>query len=305
MKRALIALLLLPIACAGAATRAAKDEPRFALMSEADIAAELKRVHAANASLTSRIEAVSERFLGTPYVLGPLGEGPGGEFDRDPLVSFRAADCTTFVEETMALSLEPDLSRAVDLLQKIRYRDGKVSYETRNHFTEVDWIANNAAAGYLKDVTAEIAGPRARVAEKLISKRAWYAGKTMADLKDFPASPAEKEKLLAAWKARGEKLSDDLAKVPYIPIEALPEFARKIPSGSILNLVRQDTPGKPVLISHQQLLIQKPEGPFVRHAHAGTMVEDAPLLEYFRVYEGSKWPLLGVNVDAVLAPGAK
>lgn len=302
MKRALVAVLLLPIACAGVATHAAKDEPRFARMGEADIAAELKRVHAANASLPERIVAVSERFLGMPYVLGPLGEGPAGEFDHDPLVSFREVDCTTFVEETMALSLEPDLTRAVDLLQKIRYRDGKVSYETRNHFTEVDWIANNAAAGYLKDATVAIAGARARVAEKVISKRAWYAGKTAADLKDFPGTPAEKDKLLAAWKARGAGLNDDRAQVPYIPLDALSEFASKIPSGAILNLVRQDMPGKPVLISHQQLLIQKPEGAFVRHAHAGTMVEDAPLLEYFRVYAGSKWPLLGVNVNTISSP---
>ncbi|MCX5790345.1 MAG: DUF1460 domain-containing protein [Elusimicrobia bacterium] len=66
-------------------------------MSEAEIALELKTVHAAHPALADRIDAVSERFLGVPYKLGPMGEGDGGDFERKPLYSFRELDCTTFV----------------------------------------------------------------------------------------------------------------------------------------------------------------------------------------------------------------
>lgn len=283
-------------ACANAAEDGSKP---FFRMTDAERAAAVRRIHAENPSLPARVEAVSGAFLGTPYRLGPLGEGSGGTFDRDPLVDFQAVDCTTFVEQVMALSLEPDLSRAVDLLQKIRYRGGKVSYETRNHFTSVDWIPNDTAAGHIQDITRRIGGDRTRVAVKTISKRDWYAKKTAEDLKDIPGTPAEKERLLARFRELGDRFEDQTAEIPYLPRELIPELVRKIPSGSILNLVRQNLPHIPVLISHQAFLIQKPSGAFIRHAHSSDAVVDMPAVEYFRGYEGSKWPLLGINVNAI------
>src|SRR5262245_57129651 len=76
--------------------------------------------------LQARLGMVSERFLGTPYRQGPLGEGPEGEFDRDPVVDFKEADCTTFLEQTMALAIEGDLTAAKATLQKIRYKNGEI-----------------------------------------------------------------------------------------------------------------------------------------------------------------------------------
>ena len=49
------------------------------------------------------IDLTSAYFINTPYKLGPLGEGPEGLFDQDPLYSFDVFDCTTFVETVMAL----------------------------------------------------------------------------------------------------------------------------------------------------------------------------------------------------------
>src|SRR5271169_5922701 len=94
--------------------------------SNAHIQEELRRIHQQPASLAQRVEAVSELFLGVPYKLGSLGEGPDGEFDRDPLIRFDAFDCTTFVETVMALSLDSDLDSAMRTLQKIRYKDGQI-----------------------------------------------------------------------------------------------------------------------------------------------------------------------------------
>lgn len=292
-KASLLALVL-------AGVGASASEPKaFFQMTDAERTAAVRIIHAENPSPRSRIEAVSAAFLGTPYRLGPLGEGPEGRFDRDPLVDFQAVDCTTFVEQAMALSSEPNLERAVELLQKIRYRGGKISYETRNHFTSLDWIPINAAAGYIEDITRRVGGSQTRVAVKTISKRDWYSKKTAEDLKDIPGSPAEKERLLARFRALGEQFEDRTAEIPYLPAELFPKLLKEIPSGSIINLVRQNKPEIPVLISHQALLIQSPDGPVIRHAHASDAVVDLPALDYFRRYEGSKWPLLGINVNAV------
>lgn len=301
MKRALAVGLFLTLALPAAYEKLlAEQAPKtFLGMDESEIASALKTIHAENPSLPSRVEAVSAHFLGTPYSLGPLGEGPAGQFDRDPLVNFRKVDCTTFIEQVIALSLEPDLERAVALLQRIRYRDGKISYETRNHFPEIDWIPNNSAAGFIEDITREIGGGQTLVAAKTISKRDWYSKKTADDLKDFPGSQNEKDLLLPRLKALGEQFEDQRADIPYLPTESLPMFLKKIPSGTIINLVRKEMPDKPALISHQALLLQKRGGVFIRHAHASAAVEDAPALEYFSLYKGSKWPLLGINLNRI------
>lgn len=268
-----------------------------------EISRTLKQLHKKNPVLQDRIGAVSSYFLGTPYKLGPLGEGKTGEFDQDPLVSFKAADCTTLVEEVMALSLEPDLSEALKTLRKIRYRDGRVSYETRNHFPETDWIANNVRAGFLRDITRDVAGDRTRLAHKLISKRDWYASKTREDLKGFSgASPEELEEKLKRFRELGRQFQDEVSTVPYVPIDMLFSVIDKIPSGTIANLVREDVPDKPILISHQVLIIEKDGGKYVRHAAYEKKVEDVPALKYFDRYAGAKWRLIGINLNRIIPP---
>ena len=150
--------------------------------SNTHIQEELRRIHQQAASLAQRVEAVSELFLGVPYKLGSLGEGPDGEFDRDPLIRFDAFDCTTFVETVMALSLDSDLDSAVRTLQKIRYKDGQIGYATRNHFIELDWVPNNVRAGYLHDITSDVAGRNTVKVHKTISKRKWYLRKSLVSL---------------------------------------------------------------------------------------------------------------------------
>src|SRR6185503_18942525 len=102
---------------------------------------------------------------------------------------------TTFVETVMALSLESDLSAAEATLQRIRYKDGQVDYVHRNHFTELDWIPHNVWAGYLRDITADVAGVDAVDVSKEISKREWYLQKTTASF-EGNFSDDEKRRLL-------------------------------------------------------------------------------------------------------------
>ena len=77
---------------------------------------------------------IGKQYLGVKYVNDPLGE----EFapDTDPLIRFDAFDCMTFVETALA-------NGDRDILNKIRYQNGKISFLTRNHFVETDWLENN------------------------------------------------------------------------------------------------------------------------------------------------------------------
>lgn len=300
MKRA--AALLAFILINAVPSRGHHQSQKFFQMSETEIGETLKELHARNPALPDRIEAVSEYFLGAPYRLGPLGEGNFGDFDRDPLINFKEADCTTLVEQVMALALKPDLHEAIKTLQEIRYRGGEISYKTRNHFPEVDWIPNNVAAGFIKDITRDIAADRTAVARKAISKARWYENKKLDDIQGFMnATPEEKQRRLKGLQALGKGFKDQEASVPYVPIALVPEILEKIPSGTIANLVREDKPNIPVLISHQVLIIVKDGKRYVRHASSSAkIVVDVPAPDYLNHYAASTWRLVGLNLNQVL-----
>lgn len=248
----------------------------------------------------ARLFAASNRFLGVPYVLGPMGEGPQGEFDRGPLVSYTALDCTTFVEETMAFALGGDEASSLDFLRRIRYRGGVIGYGTRNHFTEADWLPNNIAAGFLRDITAEVAGAGTRYVRKTVSKRAWYQAKTLADLKGFEnEAPAQLAGRLARLRALGENMPDQDAVLSYVPLEDLAALLPRIPSGTVVSLVREARADKPTVVSHQFFIFDGPGGKIIRHASLGKMVLDVPAAEYISKLAGSSWRVLGFNLAAV------
>jgi hypothetical protein len=261
---------------------------------------ELRRIHQQAASLPQRVEAVSELFLGVPSKNGPLGEGPEGEFDRDPLIRFDAFDCTTFVETVMALSLDSDLGSATRTLQKIRYKDGQIGYPTRNHFTELDWLPNNVRAGYLHDITSDVAGRNAVKISKTISKREWYLRKSLVSL-EGGFTEEEKQRLVPKLQHLGEQFPDERATLTVLPVEALPLALADIPSGTIANLVHADQTDKETIVSHQVFLIKKSDGWYVRHAAFGKAVEDDPI-DILNRYKDSSWRLIGLNLNVLHDP---
>jgi hypothetical protein len=265
----------------------------------------LRDLHREHPRLEDRVEAVSRALLGTPYRLGPLGEGPSGRFDADPLASLEVLDCTTAVEEVMALALEPDLDRALGAtLQRIRYLDGRIAYPWRNHFTELEWVPRNVAAGFLRDVTGEVAGPWTRRQSKRISRRAWYRGKGPGDLEGLPdLKGALRRTRLQELRALGDVLPDQEASLPYVPLERLPELLDRIPSGTVANLVHEDRPGKPTFVSHQVLLIRRDGSLLVRHAATDRGFVELPVRAFLAAYRHWPWPLLGLNLLAVQDPG--
>jgi hypothetical protein len=273
---------------------------QFQPPSNTRIQEELRRIHQQTASLPQRVEAVSELFVGAPYKHGALGEGPNGEFDRDPLIRFDAFDCTTFVETVMALSLDSDLDSAMRTLQKIRYYDGQIGYATRNHFIELDWVPNNVRAGYLRDITSDVAGRNALAIHKTISKRRWYLRKSAASLEGGFAEE-EKQRLVPKMQHSGEQFPDERATLIVLPVKALPLALANIPSGTIANLVHVDQRDKETIVSHQVFLIKKSDGWYVRHAASDKAVEDDPI-DILDRYRDLRWRLIGLNLNVLHDP---
>lgn len=92
------------------------------------------------------------KLCGTPYVAKTLEKNA----EEQLVVNLQELDCTTFVENALALTLcmkhhcmtFKDFCR---YLQDIRYRNGHVDYPARLHYFS-DWIADNERMGYVKEV---------------------------------------------------------------------------------------------------------------------------------------------------------
>jgi len=230
--------------------------------------------------MARRIEDASARFLGRPYLVSPLGEGPAGLYDRDALHRFDGFDCTTFVETVMALSLAGDSGDFERLMDLIRYKDGVVSFGSRNHFPDADWIPNNARAGFLRDITREVAGNEgALIASAVVDKAGWYRKLGAASLNVPGASEPELDALLARLNAEGQSIPPESVDLPYVSLDSI--FAAgtavnqalldRIPSGAIVNVVRPNwdltgSIGTRMNVSHQAFVIRKDGRLLVRHA---------------------------------------
>ncbi len=93
----------------------------------------------------------ARKFLGVPYVASTLENN----VDEQLVINLRQLDCTTFVENVLALTLctqngKTSFADFCDQLRRIRYRNGKIGYPTRLHYFS-EWIADNARMGFVEE----------------------------------------------------------------------------------------------------------------------------------------------------------
>jgi len=209
-------------------------------------------------------------------------------------------NCTTFVETVAALARSNRASEFYDHLMAIRYRGAQPTYESRNHFPELDWIPNNTTAGILKDITVDVAGAAGVMTKqetKTFDRATWLAdnirkGKVGRSI----ATVAEKQ-----WSQPVK------GKVEYIAFEDISKIAEKVPSGTIVNFVHKNDPAPkhPVLISHQGYVIKEKGKLYLRHASIGGNVKTVELSAYINTLRKqesprSKYPLVGVNFNQLI-----
>jgi len=226
---------------------------------------------------------VSERFLGTPYAPSPLGEGQGK--DADPLIRFDAVDCLTFVEETLAISFAHELKEVEPTLIGLRYAK-EVAFDDRNHLMEAQWLPHNLAKGLVRDVTRQYGGDSTEVVHKTLTPTTWASRSSRA---------------LGLSPNREPLGTFDL---PIIPLERVRAVAKRIPSGTILAVVREDRAYKPTRISHVGFVLHRGQRTYLRHAtlRAAKVVDEEFNSFLLRNSKYDKWKVVGVSLYEAVPP---
>jgi hypothetical protein len=225
-------------------------------------------------TLRERLLAATDAFVGTPYVLSPLGEGQGR--DPDPLVRWDAVDCVTMVEESFALSTSTPTT-LVETLNALRY-DGPPRWENRLHVMESQWLPTNVKRGWLEDVTAKYGGPTVKKAKKVLSASTW------------------KEKSGASLALPDDKRTIGTWEFDIVPATDAAQALKDAPAGLLVVVVRADRPWLVTRISHVGVLVQGSKGPMLRHASRSfKKVVDEPLSRYLtRNLDFGTWTIEGL-----------
>ena len=228
--------------------------------------------------LGTRMKLITEPLLGRPYLLNGIGELQ--DPDPDPLVRYDAFDCLTFVEEAISLSLGRTPT-AVDQIRKdLRYGDGAISYENRNHFMVSQWIPNAIEKGYLKDITHTLG--ETHVVSKKITRRTWER-----------------------WRGRHhffftpDQFPVGTYRMGVLSLDAAFNAIPNIPEGALVVVVRQNNPYNPVWITHLGFVVRHSDTDVrIRHATkmGGGIVKEHHLKWYFEHIRIYLSPMEGVLV---------
>lgn len=94
----------------------------------------------------------ARQFIGTPYVAQTLERNA----EEQLVINLRELDCTTFVENVLALATcvkegKTSFEDFCHYLRQIRYRNGDVAYTSRLHYFS-EWIADNTKSGLVEEV---------------------------------------------------------------------------------------------------------------------------------------------------------
>ena len=171
----------------------------------------VQQLQGRESSYVERVVSVAKDSVGVAYQDGPLGEGPDGAYDNDPIIDLAHVDCVTFVEQCLALAAGTSYADTVVKLQQIRYAGGTIDFAHRNHFMIADWAENNRA--WCVDRTAHL-GLATTKLTRTISKRDFF------------------ERVKAP--GLGAQIADRRVTMAYIPIDSAAAAAKAIKSPSIV-----------------------------------------------------------------------
>jgi len=233
------------------------------------------------------VVSVGLQFLGTPYVASTL-ESKGEE---KLVVNFRGLDCTTFVENVLAIGRmtyegRQDWESYLKTLEQIRYRGGKLKeYPSRLHYF-TDWIRDNEKKGLVKDITPELGGDS-------VMKEINFMG-THSEL--YPAL-GQGDHLEEIRSIEASLSSEALC---ILPSEAVSGQEGLFRDGDIIALA---TKIQGLDVTHTGIALKGSDGR-IHLLHASTkgavMISEEPLSEYLKNSKGTT----GVIVVRPLPPGS-
>jgi hypothetical protein len=216
--------------------------------------------------LRQRIVHLARKNIGQPYELYLLGEMPFETYDPQPLYCIGKSDCLVFAEHMYAMALSSDWSGFMRLLQRIRYRDGRLGVATRNHYTEADWNPSNR--WLVKEITAEIAGRAAAPFEEKIDRSKFLRKRYGLEV----AIPMEDHR------------------DAYLPIAEIARAYPLLKDGDFVNVVRgsissnshpnADVYGGNAWVGHVGLVAHRPDGTVTMIHSSEPAVREEPLAEF-------------------------
>lgn len=184
-------------------------------------------------TIHERIKHLARKSVGQAYDIYLLGEYPTEIYDRQPLYSLDKSDCVVFTEHILAMSMAYDWQSFFSILQRIRYKDGIISYITRNHFSEYDWAPNNA--WLVDNITDELGGKYVELDTAKVDKGRFFKKRNVP-----------------------YTLPEDSIVWNYIPMKAMPMVLSKLQTGDIVNVVRGYKSGR--WIGHFGMVMKDDDG---------------------------------------------
>lgn len=114
-----------------------------------------------------RIAFISAYFINTPYEESTLI----GSVDTPEVfvLDIEGVDCFTFLDYVEAMRLSVSFTDFLDNLRRVRYCNGFVAFDHRNHFF-TDWVEANK--GSIEDVTDSVGGKTAKHVWKILNQKA-------------------------------------------------------------------------------------------------------------------------------------
>lgn len=169
----------------------------------------------------------ARKFIGVPYVAKTL--------DRDAMrerlvVNLREMDCTTFVETSVALARtfynkKRSFGDFVEELTALRYEQGRVAYESRNHYF-TGWIMSNTRRGVVAETDLS---PLAFAQKQHVE--ASYMSRHSQNYPQFKANP----QLIEPIKAMEKRVSGgDYSYIPKSDVGRSPQLRPLIGDGDII-----------------------------------------------------------------------
>ena len=205
--------------------------------------------------LNKRLDHFSKMLLGTPYKLGPMGEGHLDPVEDKPLVYLDSVDCVTYLEQVVALAMSKSEKSLYRQLQRLRYKGGKVSYLTRKHYLLDDWVGEGKYAKVIP-MEGEVSVTRTMPKKEFFKNHnVKYTGK------------------------------ETPVKVRYVPLEKAVEMANKTYKGA-MKVLGMGIVGSSenIDLTHTGFVIYYPgQKPVLRHASSQKkQVLEVPLAEYLQ-----------------------
>lgn len=219
----------------------------------------------------------ARELKGTPYVAHTLDRTD----DERLVINIRELDCTTYLENVLALTQcakagETTFADFKRHLCDIRYRQGELSYENRLHYYQW-WVKDNEQMGFVK----EIDGPKPPFTAVQTLKINYMS--THQDAYDMLRTHPER---VAALKVIEDATNG--TRVNYIPKEEIKNTAlmrQTIHDGDILAIV---TRKKDLDTTHLGIAVWKKDGLHLLNASMiyKKVVEDkTPLFDYMKQRE--------------------